>query len=261
MLLTNETLDFNSVNSRMLFQFRNKEKINAFLRGFWEQEDDIKNAIVNIEGRLDIDSMEGFELDKIGEIIGQPRYIPNIYKEQFFGFADQFNTVTFEDGRFKNSVDSDGKFLVMNDDFYRKVLKARILKRTSRCTIPDTIQSFKYAFDLSSASIENAGNAKINLYLARAVSQFEIELAKQLDLFILATGVGIKAIYIAPSDYFGFRDDVGGHGFDQYGFYESYQLPNSYGLAETDGDSVVALYFGFFGQDEAGGFGQLPFKE
>ena len=59
-------MSFNDVNNRMLFQFRNKEKINAFLYSVWKQEDAIKNAVLSLNNRYDIDNCRGGQLDMIG---------------------------------------------------------------------------------------------------------------------------------------------------------------------------------------------------
>lgn len=266
MSLTKETanvidnMSFDSVNNRMLYQFRNKEKITNFLKSVCNQEDDLTNAQVKIYNKLNIDNATGFQLDQIGGIIGQDRYISNIYKEKFFGFTGMYNTATFEDARFRNSDDSDGEYLIMADDFYRKVLKARILKNNSDCNPDDTIKSLMYAFDCTKANFENAGNAKINIYISKVLTSQDCLIAKSLDLIIIAAGIGIKSIYVAPETFFGFTDISGSTGFSQSGFYESYLLGNSYGIAQTDGDNYVPKYFGFYGQTDAGGF-DLKFSE
>ena len=263
MSLTQETLQnmsFNDVNNRMLFQFRNKEKINAFLYSVWKQEDAIKNAVLSLNNRYDIDHCYGGQLDMIGNIIGQSRVIMNVYKNPYFGFEGMFKARTFEDGRFKNSDDSEGDALILDDEYYRKVLKAKILKRNSQATIEDTIESLKASFNIDRADVKNAGNAKINIYLTKAITQFDILLCKQLDLLILASGVDIYSIYIAPEEFFGFDDLKGATGFGQAPFYAEHRLENSYGMAEVDGDKNTAKFFGFFGQTDAGGFG-LPFND
>ena len=136
----------------------------------------------------------------------------------------------------------------------------RILKRNSQATIADTIESLKTSFNLETAKVKNAGNAKVYLYFSRAITQLDVLVARQLDLIILASGVDIKSIYIAPDEFFGFEDMQGATGFDQAPFFEEHILEDSYGLAEVDGKDIKPKYFGFYGQDDAGGFG-LPFDD
>ena len=94
---------------------------------------------------LDIDSSIGAQLDIIGGIVGQPRQLINYFSDPYFGFvgaagAQSFGTTS--DGTVGGVWRSitkplHGTVRTLDDDTYKRLLKARIIKNKSRGTVND----------------------------------------------------------------------------------------------------------------------------
>ena len=59
--------------ARLIGQYKNKSKLEGFIESLVKQIKDLEDAGHNLYGLLDIDNSIGTQLDKIGEIVGQPR--------------------------------------------------------------------------------------------------------------------------------------------------------------------------------------------
>lgn len=107
--------------------------------------------ILEVERQLiqerDIDSAIGKQLDIIGDIVGQPRTLADADLYQFFGFqgalaAESFGT-QFNPGiggYWWSAGTRFGADVVLTDDDYRKIIKAKIIKNNSRGTNEDYIK-------------------------------------------------------------------------------------------------------------------------
>lgn len=98
---------------------------------------------------LNIDKSFGQQLDVIGGIVGQPRILANYISAPYFGFQDEFGESLPETQEFDNLAHTnplagewrsvlsptDGTVRVLDDDTYKIVLKARIIKNSSNCSL------------------------------------------------------------------------------------------------------------------------------
>ena len=251
-----EEFSYDAVNKRMLYQFQDKKNIQAVLHALWKQQDDLTKAGQAFFDKLDLDKAEGYELDMIGTIIGQSRIIEDVEKDHYFGFKEQWNARTFEEGKYRDSTQEFGEAgVVWDDDKYRDLIKARILKRASVCSFDDTIRSVRYLFHDENATVKNAGNANVSIYLSSTPTEKDFITLKRLDLLVIAAGVGIKAVYVYPNNHFGFKEQLNAKGLDVGTFTEPFMMDNTFGFAQEESEKNKPICFGFYEQDGAGGFG------
>ena len=194
-------------------------------------------AFGQLRGRLDIDTMDGVQLDGIGQILGQPR--PQVLDFAEAGTAFEFSedglsgsawddagvwddAGTWSDGSDPNKAfssldapDQGGRFAglttnqLMGDVDYRVLLRARILANTTAATIPD---------------LEAYGTAVLGVpvRVVNGLGQISITVTGRLSPVIrgvfqetmqAAAGVGIISFtYGVSPDSFTF-DGPGGTGF------------------------------------------------
>jgi hypothetical protein len=88
-----ERFDIAGVDRRVLEQYRASPRLLALLRALIDGPSaEVRAALVQLLGRLDIDAMEGVQLDLIGRIVGRPRpdvFDPILVQDSgFFEFRD-----------------------------------------------------------------------------------------------------------------------------------------------------------------------------
>ena len=94
------------------------------------------NLIWLSKNLLNIDVAEGYHLDLIGQVVGQPRVLASFDTGVYFGFKGAYQSDTFGDleNEFLGGYWLDGsKFntetaTTLNDELYRRVIHARIIK-------------------------------------------------------------------------------------------------------------------------------------
>jgi hypothetical protein len=88
-----ERFDIAGVDGRVLEQYKASPRLLALLRALIDGPSaEVRAALVQLLGRLDIDAMEGVQLDLIGRIVGRPRpdvFDPILVQDSgFFEFRD-----------------------------------------------------------------------------------------------------------------------------------------------------------------------------
>lgn len=129
--------------------------------------------------KRDIDSATGNQLDIIGEIVGQPRILVNADLYPFFGFmgdlvANSFGTYYNNQvgGYWYSYGGKIGGDVTLNDEQYRLIIKARIIKNNSRGTNEDYIRFGNFVFDTKiTFSDDHSGNSTV--LVGRRLTLFE----------------------------------------------------------------------------------------
>ena len=100
------------------------------------------------ENILNIDAAENAHLDFIGGIVGQPRFLTDFNTEPYFGYDGSYQSKTFgsttdpEIGGYWNSRSyfNTATSRKLNDDEYRRLIKARVIYNQSNCTANDLLE-------------------------------------------------------------------------------------------------------------------------
>lgn len=204
-----------SMKEHLISQFSGKKVLNVIIDSLGEEMDEIEQAFSDLQNKRWIDTGEGVQLDGIGEIVCRSRQIDSAVQIPFFGFEGQPNTLTFDQGRFRDEWESWLESVNLSDPEYRMILWQKVAKNTSLGTAEDTISSLKFIFDASKVVLSDIGNAKISVAIGRKLNANDIAMAKAVDLTIRAGGVGIKEqMYFNTDNYFGFLGQSESKGFD-----------------------------------------------
>ena len=201
--------------NHLLMQFSKSVKMQAFLTALGDELDELNKAFGDLQNKRWIDTGSGIQLDNIGVLVDRSRTIEGAIQLEFFGFLDQPNTLTFGVGRFRDTnavpytVSS-----VLDDETYRPVLWHKVSKDTTDGTTESTIESLKFIFNAPFVIIQEKGNAKFDIGIGRELTDNDITLARAINLFIKAGGVGVDLKYVIPEKYFGFRGQPNAYGFE-----------------------------------------------
>lgn len=214
-----------SMAGHLIGQFSGKPVFAAFLAAIGGELDELDQALADLRDKRWIDTGEGVQLDGIGELVNQSRQVADAVTIPFFAFEGQPNAQGFEVGRFRDDWEGWLTSVNLGDPEYRMVLRAKIRKDTSPGTTEDTIASLRFIFDADRVVIRDCGNAKMAAAVGRRLNENELSVARALDLFVRAGGVGIvDASHFDADNYFGFYGQKDAKGFETGTFADSIEL-------------------------------------
>lgn len=204
-----------SMISHLLMQFSKSVNMQIFLNALGAELDELTQALEDLQNKRWIDTGSGVQLDNIGVLIDRSRNIAGSIQLEFFGFYDQPNTLTFNVGRFRDTpAVAYTATSVLDDETYRPVLWHKVSKDTTKGTAESTIESVKFIYQAPFVTLTELGNAKIGIGIGRELTDNGIVLARALDLFIRAGGVGLDFVEEIPDPFFGFLGQGNVQGFD-----------------------------------------------
>lgn len=155
----------------------------------------------------------GRQLDGIGEIVGLAREIDEVVSTSFFGFIGQPGITGFGGARLRRTYEKAvSGSTTLQDPEYRKLLYWKIAVNNGHGTTPEIAASLKAIFDLEKVVIQNAGNAKIRIWLSAYPTINDTLLANAKRWVPSLAGVGITVITGSTGLPFGFSNQ-GLYGF------------------------------------------------
>jgi len=203
-----------SMINHLLMQFSQSVKMQAFLQALGDELDELTQALDDLQNKRWIDTGSGVQLDNIGVLIDRSRQIAGSIQLEFFGFYDQPNTLSFDIGRFRDTPAVPYTATsILDDESYRPVLWFKVAKDTTDGTTESTIESVRFIYNAPYVTLTELGDAKIGIGIGRELTDNDVVLARALDLFIRAGGVGLDFVEEIPDDFFGFEDQ-NAKGFD-----------------------------------------------
>lgn len=129
--------------------FRESENLDRVLQAIFDICDEQQKDLLWLsENLLNIGLAEKSHLDFIGGIVGQPRFLSDFNTEPYFGFDRSYQSKSFgssedpEVGGYWNSRSyfNTASSRKLNDDEYRRLIKARAIYNQSNCTANDLLE-------------------------------------------------------------------------------------------------------------------------
>lgn len=129
--------------------FRESENLDRLLQALFDVCDVQQRGFLWLsENLLNVDVAQGFHLDFIGGIVGQPRFLSDFNTEPYFGFDKSYQSKTFgsaldpEVGGYWNSRSyfNTATSRQLNDGEYRRLIKARAIFNQSNCSANDLLE-------------------------------------------------------------------------------------------------------------------------
>lgn len=213
------------IKSEIATEYRNAKNLRGYVAALLCDHDVLDSLFILIADRLNIDTQEGVNLDRIGEIVGQPRGVINASDVAFFGFAPHPQAKSFGDpsdpgvgGRFRSPGEPLTGNKPLNDEEYRVFIKARIFKNHARSTPDELIRFLKLILGPDTPIyLQNAKPRAGHGWIAfgRRLTLNEQYLLTGTDIMPRTTGVTYDLRDFADGKAFGFKGapfPVGGFG-------------------------------------------------
>lgn len=135
---------------RLLTQYKESPNLIAYIESLLAPAVELENVINDMLSLRWLDTASGYNLDIIGEIVGQPRTVYNATSILFFGFDTAVNSGTFGNEnnpdvgeRFRSEEEKVTGKIIFSDPEYRLLIKGKILANRTDCTVDD-IENISY---------------------------------------------------------------------------------------------------------------------
>lgn len=202
--------------SLLIEQYRSSGRLNALLLAPLNQADAIEDVAQQLRDRLHIDLAEGENLDVIGRVVVQPRPFAPEDPEDVFTFENPLDIGLGFSGIGRDDVG--GRWIglgivegdLLDDIRYRRLLRAKIIRNTTSCTLDDMSAYVNFVLNADSTIISGIGF--VDVAINRPLSLYDRRLIE--ETFPLPAGVRlrIKAFSIAANP-FGFAGKSSNTGF------------------------------------------------
>lgn len=165
-----------------LGQFHGKPKLEALVRGLLAPANELQGALLQLHTERWLDAAVGKQLDMIGTIV----------------VLDRSASLLPRRGDASDAAE-------MDDDRYRSVLRWKIAINNGHGTIPEISAALKAVLGATRAVVQNAGNAKLRIWLDILPSQNPFAPGAVRSLVPKAAGVGVRSMAGGGTRPFGFR--------------------------------------------------------
>lgn len=192
--------------SRVTSVFKDSPIFQALLLSLLNPLDELQEDLIYLANNLlNIDVAEKSQLDFIGSLVGQPRILVDFNTEPFFGFEGAYQADTF--GTIKNpniggywnsySYTNVATARTLNDEDYRRVIKARIIMNNTRVTTNEMVEVLNLLTGNSSSVVTRTSNRvlKVKIVDTTGLGAYFISRTDRDDNIIpLALGVRIELV-------------------------------------------------------------------
>ena len=179
----------------LLLQFAYFEKVKLLLRALLNPFSGAQASLQQLLTERHLDKAKGKQLDGIGDILGLSRsYVTIIDNNWWFGFRGQSLAKPFKQAPIRDDnyylTSSNTKF--MSDDYYRRLLRWKIIKNNSHGTVEDIIRAYQAIFQPSKVEVREVDVGKIEVIITRRLEK-ELEGVEKSAVDWCPVVAGIKA--------------------------------------------------------------------
>lgn len=191
--------------------FRESDNLDRLLQALFDVCDvQQKDFLWLAENLLNLDAAQGFHLDFIGSIVGQPRFLTDFNTEPYFGYEGSYQSKTFgssEDpdvGGYWNSRSyfNTASSRKLNDDEYRRLIKARAIYNQSNCTANDLLEVVNLITNSRNNTVQMLRHGLIQINTddkSGILSYFVDRLYNEDNILPIAAGVRVGLEEVAGS--------------------------------------------------------------
>jgi hypothetical protein len=128
-------------------QFVRKRKLEALVYSVAQPLDSLAITLAHLQTKTGVFTSQGKQLDGVGAIVGQPRYLPGAFLLPFFGYESQPATTGYNQARYRREGESNEDTTnTVNDSIYQLLINWKIVMNTSNGTTEDVIRAMRAIF-------------------------------------------------------------------------------------------------------------------
>lgn len=145
--------------------YRESDKLLKLFESIYKPYiDQQKDLLWLAENVLNLDVAEKWHLDFIGGIVGQERLLVDFNVEPYFGFKGAYKAQAFNVGYWKGRGDfNTASARRLNDDEYRRVIRARTIFNQSNCITNDLVEVVNLITDRTDNKVQTLRHGLIRI--------------------------------------------------------------------------------------------------
>lgn len=183
--------------SRVINEYRSKPRMTKWLTMLPEiANEQLERALDQVYGSYDVDTVSGEQLDVIGRIVGVPRPILRGAAYDVFGYSGNDTYTNYNVAPYIG----DGAMVdtPLNNDLYRKLVKAKIARNVSDGTIDSIIELVEMIIDIKVMALIDNGDMTFDIGIASELDNTTEYLLNNFDIIPRPQGVRLGVIFILP---------------------------------------------------------------
>lgn len=185
--------------SRVINEYRDKQRMLRWLTISPEVANQyIEAPLDQLYGSYDVDTVTGDMLDVIGRIVGVPRPILRAAEFDVFGYAGNDSYTNYNIAPYIG--DGEAVDAPLNNDLYRKLVKAKIARNISDGTADSIIQLVGIITGIKVTALVDNGDKSFDIGFASALDNTTLYLIENFELIPRPQGTRIGEIFILPVD-------------------------------------------------------------
>lgn len=183
--------------SRIINEYREKQRMVRWLTINPEIANQYIEAPLDLMyGSYDVDNVTGDMLDIIGRIVGVPRPILRAAEFDVFGYAGNDSYTNYNIAPYIG--DGEAMDAPLNNDLYRKLVKAKIARNISDGTADSIIQLVEIIIGVKVTSLVSNIDKSFDIGIASELDNTTLYLIENFDLIPRPQGTRIGEIFILP---------------------------------------------------------------
>jgi hypothetical protein len=185
--------------SRIINEYRGKNRMVRWLTIAPEVSNDhVERPLDEIYGSYDVDSVSGDMLDIIGRIVGVARPILRDAEFDVFGYAGNDSYTNYNIAPYIG--DGEAIDAPLNNDLYRKLIKAKIARNISDGTADSIIQLVEIIIGVKVTALVDNGDKSFDLGVASQLDNTTLYLIENFDLIPRPQGTRIGQVFVLPPE-------------------------------------------------------------
>lgn len=183
--------------SRAINEYRNKPRMTKWLTMLPEiANDHLEKVLGQIYDSYDVDTVTGHLLDVIGVIVGVSRPILRGTAYDVFGYSGNDSYTNYNVAPYIG----DGAMVdaPLNNDLYRKLIKAKIARNVSDGTIDSIIELVEMIIGIKVTALIDNGDMSFDIGIASALDNTTEFLLNNFDIIPRPQGVRLGVIFVLP---------------------------------------------------------------
>lgn len=204
----------------IILQYRKKSKAKATIDAIMREVDLVLENIEDLGEQWDIDKARNYSLDIIGRRVGVSRTLPSFVSKGYFGYLTTVDAKPWGEGVWYRYGESAGEALSLNDEDYRFLIKAKILKNFQNGTLD-------YIVDALQRLMSEYANAQDNLDMSveiflpiQSLNSLQRYMIERMDILPRPMGVQYKFTNVSGKE-FGFNGFFNSYGFNEGSFIDT----------------------------------------
>lgn len=183
--------------SRIINEYRDKQRMVRWLTITPEIANErLEGALDLVYGSYDVDTVSGEMLDVIGRIVGVARPMLRAAEFDVFGYAGSDSYTNYNIAPYIG--DGEAICAPLNNDLYRKLIKAKIARNINDGTADSIIQLLEIIIGVKVTALVDNGDKSFDIGVASGLDNTTLYLIENFDIIPRPQGTRIGQIFILP---------------------------------------------------------------